>query len=697
MARRRHTDLSRLSRELTGDLDWVTRKAIEKDRRRRYPSASELAADITRHFEDEPVTACPPDFVYRVRKFIRKNRGPVAAFLAILVVLTAGIVTSTAFYLKSEKARKEAIREVERNRLEAAALEAALMDDFNAYLERSNAALEMHRSILGPDNPELAPYLVKQLVVLGLISLFKELPPEMETLFEAREKEALEKLRRAVATGAPGMLESLILLAGYFEEKNGSLSRELYRQALTLDEETPQGHPQLSERVEKLAGLNWEQGIESLDKGDPVAAEPLLREALDLRRKASPTRTDEIARLERDLGICLVALGEYQEAEPLLLGSYRFFYSALGVKSPSTQRAIKGLIALYQATNNPSAAQYRGLLPELLVNSVRELGELQFEGDIQSPVGFSVLLGNESIWLFSDLIGDTPLGTSDLDARDGITVFQEPLTASGGPGEFFPFTADEIAFNQAHKGEDCIEDCGTRLALGPLGAVWDEKRNRALVFYKKERVRPGEGLAGFKTVGTSVAVWKSPHKRPIRPLVRPESSDPTILFPRPAPVFGSGALVVGEDLYAYACHSKNFKSLCRVGRVPLERALERGAWRFYAGSNIWSSDWRDAHIVMDAAPPLTVHWNDYLHKYLAIYVNTFQGTVSIRVSDRPEGPWSQNEQILEVLPAGNKSRFFSGIGHPEFSREGGRVEYLTYYRPMGVFEGQTRLVEVVFR
>jgi serine/threonine protein kinase len=60
IARRRSSDVQTLLRLLRGDLEWITMKALDKDRTRRYPSASEFATDIARHLRNEPVTAGPP-------------------------------------------------------------------------------------------------------------------------------------------------------------------------------------------------------------------------------------------------------------------------------------------------------------------------------------------------------------------------------------------------------------------------------------------------------------------------------------------------------------------------------------------------------------------------------------------------------------------------------------------------------------
>src|SRR5262249_45057634 len=70
----RKSDPKRLSTLLRGELDWIVMKCLEKDRNRRYETASGLARDIERYLHDEPVQACPPSAWYRLRKFVRRNR-----------------------------------------------------------------------------------------------------------------------------------------------------------------------------------------------------------------------------------------------------------------------------------------------------------------------------------------------------------------------------------------------------------------------------------------------------------------------------------------------------------------------------------------------------------------------------------------------------------------------------------------------
>ncbi|OWY72653.1 hypothetical protein B7486_06985 [cyanobacterium TDX16] len=95
IAKTHGADLRTLQRELRGDLDWITLKALEKDRTRRYETASAFAADVDRHLTGEPVIAAPPSVGYRVKKFVRKHRARViaAGIIGVMLVVSTIVVT----------------------------------------------------------------------------------------------------------------------------------------------------------------------------------------------------------------------------------------------------------------------------------------------------------------------------------------------------------------------------------------------------------------------------------------------------------------------------------------------------------------------------------------------------------------------------------------------------------------------------
>jgi serine/threonine protein kinase len=73
----RQMEPAKLTKLVKGELDWIVMKCLEKDRNRRYETAKDFAADVQRYLNDEPVQACPPSPGYRLRKFARRNKGPV--------------------------------------------------------------------------------------------------------------------------------------------------------------------------------------------------------------------------------------------------------------------------------------------------------------------------------------------------------------------------------------------------------------------------------------------------------------------------------------------------------------------------------------------------------------------------------------------------------------------------------------------
>ena len=86
IADQRHIDSRKLRDLLHGELDWIVMKALEKDRGRRYESASVLSADIERYLCNEPVEACPPSNAYVVRTYIRRHPALFRATVAIAIM-----------------------------------------------------------------------------------------------------------------------------------------------------------------------------------------------------------------------------------------------------------------------------------------------------------------------------------------------------------------------------------------------------------------------------------------------------------------------------------------------------------------------------------------------------------------------------------------------------------------------------------
>ena len=91
-AEKRRSQPSTLTKIIRGDLDWITMKALEKERERRYASAAELAGDISRHLANEPVQAGPPSTAYRMHKFFKRHRGRVSGAVTAVLALFGALL-----------------------------------------------------------------------------------------------------------------------------------------------------------------------------------------------------------------------------------------------------------------------------------------------------------------------------------------------------------------------------------------------------------------------------------------------------------------------------------------------------------------------------------------------------------------------------------------------------------------------------
>jgi len=139
LAQLRRTDVRTLGRQLHGDLDWITLKAMEKDRTRRYQTAHALAEDIQRYLSHEPVLAGPPSKIYRFKKFIQKHRTQVIG-VAATVILLAVIAVISVMYIQAANRNKEA-ESIQHTNILSKAMELRSNGQFQEALSKIKAIL----------------------------------------------------------------------------------------------------------------------------------------------------------------------------------------------------------------------------------------------------------------------------------------------------------------------------------------------------------------------------------------------------------------------------------------------------------------------------------------------------------------------------------------------------------------------------
>jgi hypothetical protein len=296
-----------LSRLFRGELDWIVMIALEKDRSRRYETANSFAADLLRYLADEPVQACPPSAGYRLRKFVRRNKGPVLAASLVVLVLLTGIVGTTWQAVRAAQGWR-----AERERAEGERL--AKLDAENAR-EKEAAARHAAQDAAKQARDSEADYLA-----------FSRFLVE-DVLCAPRPAKHLGGLGIDVT-----VKQALLGSAGRMAER--------FR-----------GRP----RAEAVA--RHDLGVTFRHLGELAAAEEQLRAALDLRRKCLPAADPTTLNTQNSFAVLLVERGKVAEAIPLFEDVVKGRKVKLGPDHAHTLAAMDNLANAYRTA---------GRLPEAL-------------------------------------------------------------------------------------------------------------------------------------------------------------------------------------------------------------------------------------------------------------------------------------------------------------------------------------------
>ncbi|MGD8868583.1 MAG: serine/threonine-protein kinase [Gemmatimonadales bacterium] len=343
IARLRHSDTSALRRELKGDLDWIVMKAMEKDRSRRYETANGLAMDIQRYLNSEPVVARPPSASYRIGKFVKRHRVPVAAAALLLVSLIAGMGVTAAALMRATRAERRAAQEAEAANQVADFL-VGLFKVSNPSEALGNTITA--REILDKGAERIATELDDQPVVqarmmetMGLVYLDLGLYDTSRRLLE----EAVTLREAEFGSDSPELATSLGRLAELNrEEGNYARAESLYMRTLAIHERHADeiGDSALAVTLSGVGALYWSQA--RYDE-----AEPVLQRARRLYEDVLGPDHPSVANILSSLAVVHWARGEYAEAEPLLERSLEIRERTLGPDHPETAGTLNNLGALH--------------------------------------------------------------------------------------------------------------------------------------------------------------------------------------------------------------------------------------------------------------------------------------------------------------------------------------------------------------
>ena len=429
-AEQRRSEPAKLAAVLRGDLDWITMKALEKDRTRRYQTANALALDVRRHLNDEPVLAGPPSAAYRTRKFVRRHRAGVAAVTALLVLLLAfaAIMTVQAGRIARERdranqeaatatqvsdflvgmfrvsdpseARGNALTAREILTKGALQLEGGLRDQpqVQARLQATIGAVYTGLGLYADAQPLLARALQTQKRLLG-----EDSPDSLSTAnhlanaywYQGKYQEAellyrdiVERRTRVLGEDHPDTLRANFDLASaYAGQRRWDEFERLARDVLAKQRRVlGDAHADTLSSLNNLQFFYYEQGRYA-------EAERLAVEVAEGRRRLIGDDHPETLGALHNVATIYDALGRYSEAEPLYLKTLAASRRVLGDDHQQTCRTFSTLASMYmkqgryREAESAALAAYRGYVKGLGEDDDRTRSVVKQLADLYTAAG----------------------------------------------------------------------------------------------------------------------------------------------------------------------------------------------------------------------------------------------------------------------------------------------------------------------
>lgn len=335
IAANRRTDPARLTRLMRGDLDWVVMKALEKDRERRYASASGFAADLQRYLDDEPVSAGPPSQLYRLKKLVRRNKGAVTAAAMVVFALVAGIVGTSIGMIRADRARTAAAQQSNRAQTIANFMTATLNGAGPAVAKGRDAKLL--KDLLDDASARINSGQLKD-DPEAEIELRCTIGNVCRALSEFAAAE--DHLRRATvlaqAHWGPTATKTDLV---HLDLARVLVLRGRYGEAKTIAESIATFCDAHGDSESERSAEAWSLlGSASYNEAGGINArsENAHQRSLAIRRKINPAGSPALGRATNDLGFCLRERGAYAEAEPLCREALAISRSVHGPLHPET-------------------------------------------------------------------------------------------------------------------------------------------------------------------------------------------------------------------------------------------------------------------------------------------------------------------------------------------------------------------------
>jgi eukaryotic-like serine/threonine-protein kinase len=345
VARQRGTDATRHPILLRGDLEWIALHCLEKDRARRYETASELAVDIRRYLDHEPIGARPPSRVYRLTKLMRRHRWGFAAVAAVIVSLMAGTIVSTSLLLRERAALVRAVEAENAARTAAAKNEQSakfmkhMLDGVGPSVALGRDTSLLHEIVertvnrLGAelrDAPEVAADLRE---TLGVV--YRDLGDYAAA--EPLLREAVHTHRTLFGDESPRLAASLDHLGDVLRRLNQPAeAAATLQEALAIRRSVfGEQHPAFADTLFNLAQI-WRGHA-------PAAIEEMLEQVLAIRRNAFGAEHLSVAEAIEALGTVARAQLDHERAVELHTEALALYRKLLGEGHPAVARSHDSL------------------------------------------------------------------------------------------------------------------------------------------------------------------------------------------------------------------------------------------------------------------------------------------------------------------------------------------------------------------
>jgi serine/threonine protein kinase len=338
-ATKRRSDTVRLPKLVGGELDWITMKALEKDRTRRYETVNALVRDLQRYRQGEPVEAGPPSTTYRFRKFVGKYRVWLATAAAFAVLLVGGIIVSSwlAYVARTENARAERNLQLAQNAVDemlssAGRNSARVAGDVPQLEEFRKELLDKARRFYArfteqkPDSENLRQEMARAHFRLADIYRILEQPANATKEYE----EAINQFQSLV-TDYPSRAEYRQALANSYnwlgetlrpQRVSAAAADKAYVNAIRLQQDLIHANAENRDYQRELARTHYNRGILRYSIEDFKDSEADFRAAIQIlqplaAKDPSPAASQELARAYNNLATLLRQNDRVDEAKEL--------------------------------------------------------------------------------------------------------------------------------------------------------------------------------------------------------------------------------------------------------------------------------------------------------------------------------------------------------------------------------------------